>query len=51
MGNMLVLLGDEPSNSLFIQLFLEQMPASIRKVLMHLEISDPRQLAQKADTM
>ena len=43
--------GDEPSNFIFLQHFLEQLPAGIRKVLMHQEIDDLRVLAKKADTM
>ena len=51
MSNMLVLLGDEEPNSLFIQLFHEQLPEAIRKILGHSEIKDPRELANRADTM
>ena len=50
-SNMLVLLGDEEPNSLFIQLFLEQLPEAIRKILMHSVIKNPHELANRANTM
>ncbi|XP_057695302.1 uncharacterized protein LOC130917681 [Corythoichthys intestinalis] len=49
MDVMLNLLGDEPPNSLFLVLFLRQLPAHVRTALGNSDVSDPRALAEEAD--
>ena len=51
MDNMLSLLGQHDPCFLFRQIFLEQMPDSIRSHLIRANIQDPRQLAVAADEL
>ena len=49
MDYMLNLLGDEEPGSLFIELFLRQLPPHVRTALGNSDISDPRALAEEAE--
>ena len=45
------LLPDEPAGKLFLALYLQRLPASLRKRVAAKHFSDPQQLAEYADTL